>query len=1023
MILRYTRSLLSTLLVLLPAALAMGQSTGIVSGVITDENTNLPLPGANIIVAGTTIGTTSGLDGRYVLVRVPTGETAIQVSYLGYATVTRDVSVSGGSTVTSDFALAVEGFVGDEVEVLGVRAAGQAKALTRQKNAPNIKNVVASDQIGQFPDASAPDALQRVPGISVERDLGEGRFIQIRGGPPQFSTVMFNGERIPSPEGDVRQIALDAIPSEILGSIEVSKAITPDMDADAIGGAVDLQTIRPSSGSNLSIEAGGGYAPIREGGAYRGSGVYSGRTSDGKLGYVVNGSYSQRSFGADDIEPEWDMGDDDVPGGGDDELDVLQVRYYDAVRRRIGGNVGLDYDAGATNLYLRGLLASFKDTEQRIRLEHAIGDDELSHTHKNRTEYLDTYSFQAGGTTVLSNGMQIDYRGSYTTSEEDTPEDTEIEWIQEDVEFAPDISDPQMPMPNPQNNALNTPMAFAFDAWEPSASITTNKDIVGALDLQLPYSVGNGNAFFKFGGKVRSKKKDQDVTERAFELTDEADDILLGDGNGESYAERYDVTKFQPGEYPLSSIITGDDETLDFGDTYASSLEEDGDAPLEGDLEDFNAEELTLAGYVMTEINFSPKFMTLLGVRYENTNVKSTGYESIVEEENDEGDLDTSLEGIEPVEAEKDYGFFFPMVHLRYAATANTNVRAALTTALARPNFFDLAPYRIQDGDEVELGNPDLDPARSMNFDLMGEHYLTGIGILSGGAFYKLIDDPIIQTVREEETVVDGETFELEIKQPMNGESGYIWGVEVAYQQQLRFLRGALSGLGLYANYTYTDSEVELQDGSMNVFPGQAQHVRKRRRQLRIGWFLWTGCAELHRQVPAGVRRRWRRSRSRQRHLHKGPTRAGCKRPFHDEERSHDLRRIREPPQCPIRSVSGHRGSADPTRVLQTVELGRSPVHPLIVEDGNPNESSDEGSTVHRNPGVFTDTGMDVRRLHRRNIRSGDGRVGGAIRRRRPGCDRRGLHDVARYDRRHRLTRDLARGGWSTLAPRHCQDG
>jgi TonB-dependent receptor len=810
---------------LAPVGLVKAQSHGIVSGSVTDVSSDLPLPGANIIVVGTSIGTTSELSGNYVLARVPSGTVTIQASYIGYTTVTREIQVTGGQTMMLDFTMDAAGVTGDEAVVLGVRAAGQAKALSQQKNAPNIKNIIASDQIGQFPDATAPDALQRVPGISVERDQGEGRFIQIRGGPPQYSTIMFNGERIPSPEGDVRQIALDAIPAEILGSIEVSKAITPDMDADAIGGAIDLQSIRPATGSNLAVEAGGGFAPIRDGGAFRGSAVFSGRTADEKLGYIVNGSFSQRNFGSDDIEPVWDFGDDDKPLGGDDALEELEVRYYDLLRQRIGGNAELNYATGSTSLYVRGLLASFKDTEQRLRLTHVIEDDELSHTHKNRTEYLDTYSFQAGGSTVLQNGIQIDYRGAYTTSQEDTPYDDEIEWIQGDVSFDPDISDPIMPMPNPQNDALNNPSAFEFDVIEPATSITTNDDIVGALDLKVPYQLGNSSGFLKFGGKVRSKQKDQDITEMAYELTDEADDILLGQGNGESYAERYDVSSFGPGPYPLSSIITGDDEVLEFGDKYSGSLEVDEDAELEGNLEDFEAEELTIGGYVMTELNITPKLNTLLGVRYERTNLKSAGYKSIVEEEIDDGDLSTSLEDIERVEAENDYGYFFPMVHLRYAATPSTNLRAAFTTALARPNFFDLAPYQIRDDDEIELGNPELDPSRSKNFDLMAEHYLSGIGIISAGGFYKLIDDPIIPTITGEEIELDGETFEVDVFQPVNGESGYIAGVEVAYQQQFRFLRGALSGLGLYANYTYTDSEVELQDGSKNRFPGQAKHV------------------------------------------------------------------------------------------------------------------------------------------------------------------------------------------------------
>jgi TonB-dependent receptor len=162
------------------------------------------------------------------------------------------------------------------------------------------------------------------------------------------------------------------------------------------------------------------------------------------------------------------------------------------------------------------------------------------------------------------------------------------------------------------------------------------------------------------------------------------------------------------------------------------------------------------------------------------------------------------------------------MLHARYQVTPNTNLRAAVTTALARPNFFDLAPYRIADDEEAEIGNPDLDPSRSVNLDFFVEHYTTSIGVLSAGAFYKSISDPIITTQFVPDT---GINQGLNVIQSANGDDGYIWGLEFAVQQQLSFLPGALRGLGIYANYTYTQSEITLVGGSTGVFPGQAENI------------------------------------------------------------------------------------------------------------------------------------------------------------------------------------------------------
>ncbi len=805
---------------------ALAQGSGSILGSVFDADTRESLPGANVIVEGTLVGTATDAEGRFVLTRVPVGPTRLLVTYLGYEDAALEVSVEPGAVAPVTFELKVASIRGEEVLVLGFRAQGQAKALNQQRNAPNITNVVASDQIGRFPDASAPDALQRIPGVGVQRDQGEGRFIQIRGAAPQLTTIMLNGERIPSPEGDVRQIALDAIPTEILESIEVAKAITPDMDADAIGGSVNLVTRRASLERRLSIDAAGGYGASREKGSARGSATLSGRSDSGKLGYVVNGSVNRRQFGSDDVEPSWDFGDDEVPLGGDDELEEMDVRYYDLMRQRIGANTMLDYRiSNQSTLFARGLFVQLQDTEQRHRLTHVPADNELVYLHKNRTEFLRTIGGMVGGEHLLGNGIQVDYQLSVARSQENTPNDTEIGWVQEDVSFDPDFSDPDNIQPNPQIGSIDDTSAFEFDSVEPASSNTTDDDFVGALNVSVPIALGSASGNLKLGAKYRLKEKFQDVSEKALELTDDVDEIVLGVDVGVPFSDRYDVGRFQPGRYALPSFIMRDKETPDFEERFGSSLEADDAAPLEGNLEDFEATERTMAGYVMTELNLSPQLMVLPGVRYERTALESVGYKSVFEEEIDDGDLKTEIVDVERTAAKNQYGYLFPMVHVRYRATPNTNMRAAFTTALARPNFFDLAPYEIRDDDELEVGNPDLTPSRSKNFDLMFEQYTTAIGIVSAGAFYKKIDDPIVTFRSEFERIYQGETFDITQFQQRNGESGFIWGLEFALQQQLRFLPGALGGLGISANYTYTQSEAVLSDGSKNVYPGQAENI------------------------------------------------------------------------------------------------------------------------------------------------------------------------------------------------------
>jgi TonB-dependent receptor len=312
--------------------------------------------------------------------------------------------------------------------------------------------------MGRLPDASAPDAVQRIPGISVQRDQGEGRYIQIRGGSPRMTSVSCNGERVPSPEGDDRQIALDAVPVNILESIEVSKAITPDMDADAIGGAVNLVTKRAPDTRLFQIETTGGYSAIREKYNPSGSITYGDRYLNGQLGLLLSASASRRDFGSDNVEPDYELED---PGLGDDALSELQVRHYSLWRARLGGTAMLDYKFNEnSSLYFNGIYSELQDEEQRRRLVQNIEDGELEFNHKSRLEKLKSMNLTAGGEHLLKNGSQLDYHVTYTKSEEDTPEDTEIAFLQEDVTFDPDISDKDNIRANPGSAFINGGLYF-----------------------------------------------------------------------------------------------------------------------------------------------------------------------------------------------------------------------------------------------------------------------------------------------------------------------------------------------------------------------------------------------------------------------------------------------------------------------------------------------------------------------------------------------------------------------------------
>ncbi len=776
---------------------AHAQQYGQITGKITETETGMDLPGANISLKGTSLGAASDINGRYLVPRVPVGTYELVVSYLGYETSTASVSVGSGEKVVQNFSLNQTTVAGEEVVVYGARTKGQAFALNQQKNAPNIKNVVASDQMGRFPDVSAPEAVQRIPGISVQRDMGEGRYIQIRGGSPRMTTVTFNGERVPSPEGDDRQIALDAVPVDILESIEVSKAITPDMDADAIGGSVNLITKTAPDEQVFQIESAGGYAPIREKFSPNGSITYGNRFNDGKLGLLLSASASRRNFGANDIEPDYELED---PGLADDELKELQVRHYTLWRARLGGTAMMDYKLNDNSFfYLNGIYTELQDNEQRRRLIQNIEDGELEFNHKSRLEKLKSMNLTAGGEHLLGTGYQLDYHFTVTKSEEETPHDREIAFLQEDVSFSPNISDPDNIRANPGSQFING--KYVFDKIEPASSLTEDTDYIGAVNLKVPYRLINTVGNLKLGLKYRDKKKTQDVVENEYELADGADDIILGQNLGDDF----EFSNFDPGDYPFPSRVTSEEDVDDFVKNNRSVLESE--SVIDADVEDFEATEKVLALYAMTEINFTPEFMLLPGVRFEKTDVIAEGKE-----------YDSETEAITLSSSEKSYSKFFPMVHARYRFTPQTNVRAAFTSVLARPNYYDMAPFRLRDDEDLELGNPNLDPTYAYNYDLMLEHYAQTIGVISAGFFYKQIEDPIFTFISDND--LGGET-----EQPKNGESGNISGIEFALHRQFKCLPAPFDGLGFYGNYTYTTSSATLPGGREAKFSGQPDNV------------------------------------------------------------------------------------------------------------------------------------------------------------------------------------------------------
>jgi TonB-dependent receptor len=287
------------------------------------------------------------------------GSHKLEVVYLGYVTAVVEVEVRPGSTTEQEVVMEPEQRFHEAVTVTAEpMLQRQERALNEQKNAINIKNIVSADQIGRFPDPNSAEAAQRISGVTMQRDQGEGRFILVRGTEPRLNSSAINGEQLPAPEAKVRFVALDVIPADLLEAIEVTKAITPDMDGDSIGGAVNLITKQATGGTRGSWTLGLGYNDIVSDSLQNLNGSFAQRSADGKTGVVLSGSYHNTNRGSENFEAEYDDG----------ELDEFQLRHYTVNRKRYGVQGNFDREFGdSSRFFVKGIFNKYDDDEQRRR--------------------------------------------------------------------------------------------------------------------------------------------------------------------------------------------------------------------------------------------------------------------------------------------------------------------------------------------------------------------------------------------------------------------------------------------------------------------------------------------------------------------------------------------------------------------------------------------------------------------------------------------------------------------------------
>ena len=740
-----------------------------VSGVVADVSGNI-LPYATVSVETFNQGTNTNAEGLFTLA-LSEGEYTLLVSYVGYQNQEVPIRV-GNEPLRLTINLQEDAAQLDDVVVYGQLTRGQAKALNIQKLSPNIVNVVDVEQFSRYPDVSAAETVQRLPGISITRDQGEGEFVQIRGVPEQFNSLTINGQRMPSMEPDAgRAVGLDLVQSYLIQTITVSKALTPDMEADAIGGMIDFKLREANREEELELYA--GYGLNQQQSEYENFGrdilsfygVGGKRLLDDKLGVLLAGSYFNTDRGSLFNSRRF----------ADIEADVLNRRRttdYDVNRERYGLVGNVDYRLNSTNKWtLTTNYNRYVDDEIRLQARYTWDNEREERRTRNRIEDQELLFTMLRGEHQFDR-IKLDYSASYSIGEENLPDRTEWRYRRTVPALSQLDRAKQATLSADTRFNLDEPLTFNRVEFEPR--FTEESNTTAALNLEFPVAPDNFSSF-KVGAKYRA-------LERSFR----------DGGFRPEPRDGVDLPTVPDGQFPFPGLRFTDAAFADLGFDLLP-----GDLNLEEDLDGYSAAEQVLAGYLMNTTHWTDKLTSVVGVRVENT-------------QTDYSRTDNDLRG------EGSYTNVLPSAHLTYRFTERSQLRAAYSSALSRPNYTALVPFETIGEDEINRGNEDLEAITATNLDLMYERYTSNVGFFSIGLFTKFIRNQIIS---EQVGTEDG----LPIVSPVNGAAAQVLGFEVALNQSLASLNVPLS---INANYTFTHSEADFGDDRDDLpLANSPQHI------------------------------------------------------------------------------------------------------------------------------------------------------------------------------------------------------
>jgi len=785
-------------------------------GTVTNAASGNALAGAVVKIAETNREAITVQDGGFLLSSLAPGNYTLTVTYAGLDAQTIQVSVPAGGTARQNVQLTSSAIDVDEILVVA-RLEGQAGAINLQRNAPSLRTVVSADALGQIREGNIGDALVRLPGLSVETRAGVQRTATIRGLAPQYNTVTVDGLRMTNVDGN-RDIALDSFPANMLARVEVIKSPTPDISADAIGGTVNLVTKSAFDKRGLSVDGavGGTFNDLRGNWNYQ-AGVTVSNTfgRDEQFGVLGSVYYFRDERGYDVMQTGYTT-------NAQDQKFINRTFYFDRAetKDKIGAGLTFDYKPSEnTKAFVRGIyhydyrFLNHQGTDYRpntATLSNASPDGASSTGGRIDSiafyrEPKNVFQIYSTGAEHRMNEWTVDGRVAFSKAKKTYPVTLQLVNSFNNVNLTYDRTNRDFPTFTVDNNVdISNPAGLAFRQFDTNQVPRTEKEwtfdtnVGREFNSEIPFSMKAG-----FRGSLKDAAQAQPLTVRYTGLPGISPVSLL-----EPYANP-NFMSASGGRAQLLGFTPDWRRYLDLQQTNPAAFTQNAAAQLFTDQTkanaDFTIAEDIYAGYLMGTAEFNA-LQIVAGARVEHTKVSSEANAVVTS--------NGVVQSVTRVSDSGSYTNFLPGVQARYTTMDDRLVlRSSVTQSISRPPPGDLVPARQENAqlNQRVIGNPNLKPAESWNYDASAEYFFPPLGVISAGIFHKDISDFVFSSSSIAADGVDERTRQ-------NGEGGQVTGLEFAWVQQFTGLPGLLSGLGIEANYTALIN-------SKGSYPGRTENL------------------------------------------------------------------------------------------------------------------------------------------------------------------------------------------------------